>query len=285
MSTLLILLYAKTVHTVASVFTFTQIQNADRSFKVLSVDGNVRFGSPEHIPLLVVASFLALFLALFMFSLLFIQMLIKISSQRCFKWVARLRPFLDTIIGPCNYSYAFWPGYLLFIRTVYISCQPFLLAENSVIWTSMICCAIVTIIFSFLGPKGAYKKWSMNMLELSLMVNLFITSVTLLLVSPKYTTTISRVSVAFALLVFISYHLSIICICLKRLKEMAFSFIANLKAPLNPQRVIRNQESRPTVTEVAVSTSQSAEHTPLLTAQVMPPVINCSRLREPLLED
>ncbi len=282
MSTLVILLYAKTLSTIASIFTFVHVHNTVRidKYKVLGVDGNVRFGSPEHIPLLVVGLFLALFLFLFMFSLVFIQILTKISSQRCFKWVARFQPFFRTITGPCNSNYAFWPGYLLFVRTAYFLSRPFDRHLDSALLISG--CAIVTIIFSFLGPKGVYKKWSMNILELSLLLNLTITS--LVLIGHKTATAFGRVSVALALLVFVTYHISS-STYLKRPKEVTVSCISHCKAFLARGRVNKKQRSQPTVSQVTVSTCGPAERTPLLTAQVMPPVINYGKLREPLIED
>ena len=117
LSTLVILVYAKMQSIATSVFQFTIIQNTTlphdfNKFRVLSVDGNIRFGSHEHIPLLVVASFLILILTLIMLSLLFIQIFIKASSMRCFKWLARFQPFFETMTGPCNPNYMFWPGFL-----------------------------------------------------------------------------------------------------------------------------------------------------------------------------
>ena len=278
LSTLLTLLYAKTLTTVASVLKSTQITNGtthSHYLKVLSVDGNIRFGSREHIPLLVTASFLALFLGMFTFSLLFIQILIKVSS--C-KWVVRFQPFFETITGPCNFSYAFWPGYLFFMRALYIMLQLFshhhLSLQDRLLSTCVI--VFITIVFSFLGPKGVYKKWSLNILELSLLVNFSITSLLVANGLRKNLHTVAvnttRVSVAIALFTVLAYHFRS-CISVKSLKKIIVACITCVSAKRSK---VHQQDFPPVVTrtDVTVSSSVPAEQTPLLpAAQGMPPVM------------
>ena len=292
LSTLLTLLYGKTLTTVASAFTKVNIHvgtHNRKSYSVLSMDGNVRFGSREHVPLLVTASFLSLFLVTFTFSLVFIQILIKASSWKLFKWVARFQPFFETITGPCNFNYAFWPGYLFFMRAGYLIYQSFTLdgpLHDQLFTTSGI--AMVTIIFSFLGPKGVYKKWSLNILELSLLVNFAITSLLVANGLRKNSHTVAvntpRVSVAIALFTVLAYHFRS-CIGVKRLKKIIVACITYVSAKRSK---VYRQDFPPVVTrtDVTVSSSVPAEQTPLLpAAQGMPPVMKYDKLREPLMED
>ena len=291
LSTLVTLLYAKALTTVVSVFTYTKIhtQDSPHFYKVLSVDGNVRFFSHQHIPLLVTASFLALFFLMFTGSLIFIQILIKASSWKLFKWVVRLQPFFETMTGPCNFNYAFWPGYLLFMRVGYVIYQSS--AHDEMLRDQMyVTCgsAVTTIIFSFLGPKGVYKRWSLNILELSIMLNLAITS---LLVGGKLhdknysgADTITRVSVGIALFSFLAYHVQSY-VKFKRLKNIVAAFFAWF---LTKCSNLYQQDLPPVVTrtDVTVSMCVPAEQTPLLpAAQGMPPIRRYDKLREPLVED
>ena len=281
MSTLIIILYSKTVRTLVNIFTFTIVTNTsnNRKAKVLSVDGNIEFGSWQHIPLLVVGSLLALLLLLFTFSLLFIQILSRISSWRFFKWVARLQPFFETITGPCNSNYAFWPGYLLFVRIAYALSVS---VNNGNIQIFYLVCgyAILTIIFSFLSPHGVYKTWSLNILEFLLLLNLAVTSI--LVHSVNKITVYFSVVLAFS--TFLAYHIYTYNL-LKKLKKIVIGSIAQFIKCLKknssqvPQSVV-------THTEVTISSCTSTEYSPLMTAQVvMPPVIHdYGNLREPLIE-
>ena len=272
----------------ANVLTFTKISNIStygHSFKVLSVDGNVRFGSREHIPLLITASFLAVLFALFTFNMMFIQILVKMSSWRFFKWVARLQPFFETMTGSSNFKYAFWPGYLLFMRILYVMSQFFLHDQspsNQLYQASLF--AAFPIIFSFLGKKGVYKKWSLNILELLLLVNFVFTS---LLVAHRLhhkqyslAVNITRASVVIALVSFFTCQVKSYII----VKSLKKTITACFTCVLDKCYILHQQDSPPAVvthTDVTVSSSVPEEQTLLLpAAQGMPHVF-----RGPFMED
>ena len=285
MSTLIILLYSKTLRTLVNIFTFTIITNTSNNnkTKVLSVDGNIEFGSRQHIPLLVVGSLLALLLLLFTFSLLFIQILSRISSWRFFKWVARLQPFFETITGPCNSNYTFWPGYLLFVRIAYaLSVSYIIEGSNYFSYVSFACgYIIITIIFSFLiSPHGVYKTWSLNILEFLLLLNFVVT----LILLHSFTKITSHFSIVLALSTFLAYHIYTYNL-IKKLKKIVIGSIAQFIKCLKKKNSSQVPQSVVTHTEVTVSSCTSAERSPLTTAQVMPPVIHdYGNLREPLIE-
>ena len=288
MSTLIILLYSKTLRTLVNIFTFTTVMNTSNNnkTKVLSVDGNIEFGSLQHIPLLVVGSLLALLLLLFTFSLLFIQILSRISSWRFFKWVSRLQPFFETITGPCNSNYAFWPGYLLFVRILFSFTLP-LVVENFRISYFVSGFAILTIIFSFLNPQGVYKQWSLNILEFVLLFNLAVTSLVLLgsNLDKDFFSAITYCSVVLAFSSFLVYHAHSYSL-FKRLKRVSVTSIAFCMKCLSDQKGSSQvTQSVVTHTEVTVSSCTTEERSPLMTAQVMPPVLhNYGKLRESLIE-
>lgn len=171
MSTMVVLLYSKVLVTVSEIFMYEKVKQAyyEGKFRnlsyVLMVDGNIAYGSLKHIPLLVVATILAILLLFFTFSLLFIQILTRISSYRFFKWVARFQPFFETITGPCNSYYAFWPGFMLFVRFSYVVIM-FDSGTRKRSLYAVSACVLLTIILSFLSPNGVYKEWSLNILEL-----------------------------------------------------------------------------------------------------------------------
>ena len=143
-------------------------------------DGNLPYLGFKHALLFIVALFCSLFAAFFMFSLLFIQCLQRWSDRWCFRWVERLRPFYEVFTGPYHDSYRFWPGLLYFLRTgiyavtMYLGSYEQLLREIKMLLTSSIC--ILIMILACIFPHRVYKKWSLNILEFSFMLNLCITS-------------------------------------------------------------------------------------------------------------
>ena len=96
MSTLLILLFSKMAWIASDVIHSITVHAPSNKthFHVLFIDGNVEFLSKQHIPLMVVSTIITASLLLITFYLLFNQILIRISSIRCFKWVARLAALL-----------------------------------------------------------------------------------------------------------------------------------------------------------------------------------------------
>lgn len=284
-STMFLLLYGKILQTVVDILKCTCFKNTSNSlyaYCVLSIDGSIEYGSPKHIPLLVVAALFSTLLLLFIFSLLFIQILSKISSYRCFKWVARLQPFFETITGPCNPNYAFWPGFLLFVRLAYAILVLYE-AITSIADPLVIICSIsiLIVIVSFLNPKGVYKKWSLNILEIFFVFNLFFTGL-LLCTTPAATYGHASVGIAFS--VFLAYQIHIRFRFTKG-KRLIVKCAGKLVALCS--RWKRNGESlqQPVShTEVTIRTCLPSESSPLLPAQVMPPVINYSKFREPLVD-
>ena len=115
-----------------------------------------------------------------MLSLIFIQCLQRWTDHWCLRWVERLRPFYEVFTGPCHDNYRFWPGLLSFLRSglyalsMYLSSYDKRLQHLKLFLTSAICILIMTLACIF--PHGVYKKWYLNVIELSFILNLCIIS-------------------------------------------------------------------------------------------------------------
>ena len=146
-------------------------------------DGNLPYLGFKHAVLFVVALLCSIFALFFMFSLLFIQCLQRWSDRWCLRWVERLRPFYEVFTGPCHDNYRFWPGLLYFLRSglyalsMYLSSYNEQLQHLKLFLTSAICILIMTLACIF--PHGVYKKWYLNALEFSFILNLCIISTVL----------------------------------------------------------------------------------------------------------
>ena len=103
LATLILLSYAKILHTLIGVFYITYLEYPTYNRMVWLYDANIDYLSGKHIPLFIVAVLVFLFLFLpYTPLLLFGQWLQAISHLRLFSWVnsARLKPFMDSYHAP-----------------------------------------------------------------------------------------------------------------------------------------------------------------------------------------
>ena len=144
-------------------------------------DGNVHYLGIKHVLLFIVALLCSFVALLFMLSLLFIQCLQKWSDRWCLRWVERLRPFFEVYTGPCHNQHRFWPGFLYLMRSVlyalnmYLNSYEVYYRRLKMISTAAVCVLIMSLACIF--PQGVYKKWPLNILEFSFLLNLCITSI------------------------------------------------------------------------------------------------------------
>ena len=192
LATLILLSYAKLFRTVVSALTFTYLEFPDGSkTAVWSIDGNIQYLSPKHIPLFLVALGVLLFLWLpFTVLLLFEQCFQRIETYTVRKWMLRLKPFFDAYFGPLRGNHRYWVGVLLVARGILLlvfgplnsANDPSvnLLAVNTVI--------VLLLMYTSYLPHGhadmdgrshfrfwigsCYKKWYLSLLESSFLCNL-----------------------------------------------------------------------------------------------------------------
>ena len=118
LATLFLLSYAKLLRTIISVVAFTFIVFEDQSYITVWLrDGNVEYFDPKHIALFLAA---LLFIFLYIFPLTLLVLLAPClqarSHHKAFRWVNRLKPFLDAYQGPYSDKFRFWTGLLLVLR-------------------------------------------------------------------------------------------------------------------------------------------------------------------------
>ena len=120
LATLFLLSYAKLLRTIIAALAFTFIEFEDQSYiTVWRMDGNLEYFTPRHTALFLVA-------LLFAFAyILPLTLLVQLapclqarSHHKVFKWVNRLKPFLDAYQGPYSDKFRFWTGLLLISRVV-----------------------------------------------------------------------------------------------------------------------------------------------------------------------
>ena len=291
LSTLILLSFVKTVRIVQSILSANKLyvinstsdSGLDRNMWLM--DSTIHFAEGYHIPLLIVAVFLLVVLLLLTLSLLFIQFLARLSGWRCFRWVAKLYPFFETFTGPCTPNYAFWQG-LMFTFQILVYFQHNLEPSPiSVAITGLV--ALVLAILSSVFPKGVYKKRSVNLFQFSLLVNF------ILLCTVHYINRASKnasiqerptqISIIIAFLSLVIFHLVDNS---KKIKEKLMIIKGWCCVVINERGMdqLQDQEHHVTYTEVTVSPEGSNEHTPLIPAQLLPPVVHFDTSREALMQ-
>ena len=208
MATLLLVSYMKGLNVIQTVLTFVHMYSStQQKQKVWAPNPAISYASAKHVPLLIASIILWVILVSFTLCLMSIQVLKKASDKKGLTWVSRLQPFFDAFSGPCNPNYSFWPGFLFFMRLILILLYSYYAALRSRYDRAITSCAIaiLVIVFSFLYPSGVYKKWSLNIFELSVMLNAAILSglININGISAS-TTSVQRVTYMSIFLVFFS---------------------------------------------------------------------------------
>ena len=234
-------------------------------------DGSIRYFRGKHIPLAVFAlTVVSLIIIPYVF-LLFLEPWVQ--KYKVCGWVNRpsIQSFLDVHYAPYNKKHRYWTGLLLILRGVIF----FLFNLNTELdnlgyFTVTVVCLGLTAILN----TGIYKKWYIDLLETSFVVNLgALAAATSYVSNQTAQTVIVSISVGIVAIEFIGiivYH-----VLLRVGKQLTIAqmmnAIANVKKkdqPVERDPNFETSNSKPTQTEVSL---------------LLPPQ-NFSELREPLLD-
>ena len=120
LATLFLLSYAKLLRTIIAAMSFTFVKSEyEQRLIFWQQDGNLVYFGSIHIALLLGA---VIFLFLYILPLTLLVLLAPClqakSHHKAFKWVNRLKPFLDAYQGPYSDKFRFWTGLLLILRVL-----------------------------------------------------------------------------------------------------------------------------------------------------------------------
>ena len=245
-------------------------------------DGNISYLGPKHAPLFVVALLCSIVTLFLVFSLLLNQCLQKRSNLYCLHWVVKFRPFYEAYTGPCHDSYRFWPGFLILMRTgLYTMNSSFVAdtgstAQIKMLITAAMCIVIISLAIIF--PHGVYKRWPINILEFSFLLNLCITSCFLGITQDRHLKNKALyTSVSVSVLTFLGiliYHIQSQVWKLHCLKKVVENASKKTRKLLVFGRNRKQQKSEDNVNKLET----------FLLPQDFPPVVQFDRYREPLME-
>jgi len=172
LATLLLLSYAKVLHTIIAMLSLTTLYYPYNTQIVWVHDANVPL--TKYIPLAIVAVLFLIFLFLPYTLLLLVGQWLQPKSHLCFlSWVRspNITAILDSYHAPYKLKHRYWTGLLLLLR-----CALFLVFAFNVTGDDSINLLIISA--TALGTSVAfgltgmvYKSWCLNALELSFILN------------------------------------------------------------------------------------------------------------------
>lgn len=179
LATLVLLSYTKFTQASVRVLAFATLtyhdSNADKqcSDTLWLEDGNVKYFEEKHLILFVFAVFFGAVSLPFSLMLLCIKPLHCISHKKPFRWVQRLKPFLDAFTGPYTDYGRFWPGLLLLAR-LYLSVISGIDSLESGNIRSLGGISIIVLLFaaSKVVRPGLYTNGLLDNLETFFLLNL-----------------------------------------------------------------------------------------------------------------
>ena len=210
LATLFLISYAKLLRIIITVFQSTDLEYPDKSVrKIWLYDGNVDYLTNKHIPLFIAALLLLLISLPYTAILIFIQYLQHWSSYRVLFWVKKLKPLFDAYTGPYKDKHRYWTGLLLLVRIVLFLIFSVNIRESADINLLAI---IVTVLLLLALAGSVYKRWYLNVIEYSFLLNLGV------LAAATFYTTVSgqgqtavaytSVSIAFAtFIIIVVFHM------------------------------------------------------------------------------
>ena len=181
LATLFLLSYAKMLRTIITALSFTSLEYPDESLvPVWLFDGNIGYLSGKHIPLFV-AALVALFFLFLPYTLFLLvgHWLQAWSQMRIFSWANHrmLKPFMDAYHAPYQLKHRYWTGLLLLLRCVLFLTFAFNdLGEASINLLAIASASLGLIVVTRL-TGSIYKKWYIEALESSFILNLGILAV------------------------------------------------------------------------------------------------------------
>lgn len=177
LATLILMSYAKLLKTSINIFARAVILRAEQKntisyMNVWRYNGNLGYFKDGHLLLFIVATLLVVVFIIPYTLIMLLSSCIQAKSQwRIFRWINKLKPFIDCYEGPYISRHRFWTGFLLLIRIpIYVTTAVVEVTNNGINLILTIFIAISLVIY--LDRFGVYKKWQYCLLEMFLYINL-----------------------------------------------------------------------------------------------------------------
>ena len=237
-STLTLMAHSKILLTNRNALMFTIVYCGDMHWNVWSVDGNIQYLSPKHIPLFIVSVLLLLAGLAYTLAIFLSQWLQYYCGKYCKSWFdpyVRLKPFIDAYTGPYKDKYRFWRGIPMMVHltlTALFAYTTGILPQVNNYVTALVSFLLLAFI------KGKYKDKKNTALEFFYLLNLGLTSLLNTINDDSIKLIVNSISIGLSLVVFTVTVLARLClIIIKRLKcRQKFKINASPSSQSNNKR-------------------------------------------------
>ena len=207
-ATLLLLSYTKIIRAIGVALASETVScNNGEQHLLWRYDGNMNYGSTEHVILVVFALLLLLFLVLpytlLLISIPFIARLFSLIRCR-FLWI---KPFVDAYAGPFQRTHQFWPGMLIVARILLTIIKNVVADDITSLYLTIFC--VIFFLAIAIDLHGPYEKNYLNVLESWFLVNLL--GLCVLGLRDSTVTVGSIVSVSLVLITFVGIIVLHLC--------------------------------------------------------------------------
>ena len=177
LATLFLLSYTKLLRTAILILSYSIVIYRNGTKAVWTLDGNVDYLGPQHLPLFIVALAVLLFLCLpYTLVLLFGQWLYKCSNRHISHMMFRVKPIMDAYYGPLKDKHRYWIGLLLLSRAIIHTIQAVVPNKNpdTVVVAISILAVVLLQITSYV--LGLYSNKYASAFEVTILSNLALCS-------------------------------------------------------------------------------------------------------------
>ncbi len=214
LATLLLMSYNKLLKVIIDVFSYVELEYPNKGEKVWVKDATIPYFSVKHMILVLFTLFILAFIFLpYTVFLLAGPWLYRLPESRYLSQVlSRIKPLLDSYYAPYKLKTRYWTGFLLLARCILYS----VFSSNSLGRTHYNLLAIMSV-FSVIGAlswlsKGLYKFRYMDIVEVSVYLNLIVLAAALATLPESHAYHVTSILIGSALGTFflvITYHIYI----------------------------------------------------------------------------
>ena len=140
-------------------------------------DASVQYLGGKHAVLFIIGLIILLGGVAYTLLLFFWQWLLQYQNKKLLRWVRfqRLHLFLEPYHAPYTFKYRYWTGFLLFIRTIlYIISSANVTRDPGINLLAVGITMIAILLLRMISSGNLYKKWLLDLLEISCFVNLLL---------------------------------------------------------------------------------------------------------------
>ena len=175
LATLFLLSYTKLLRTSILTMSYSIVMYPNDKRAVWSLDGNIDYLGPKHLPLFAVAVAVLFFLCLpYTLILLLGQWLCQCNNRHISHMMFRIKPFLDAYYGPLKDKHRYWIGLLLISRAMIHVVQAVVPNKNPSVIVLAVSITVVVLLQLTAYVLGFYRSRCVSTFEVTVLSNLIL---------------------------------------------------------------------------------------------------------------